>query len=262
MTGVTPYLKSLKVMSSAIYKHLPNAELAKKVNDGVFRFYDLTKYKKMEDKHGRLDNNEGGIGFKEEEYNDSIQKLPQASLITKDGTRVNFSLSNFAFDDSYLSQYFVLCTSKDKSENIIGDSQYIVELNTDVFDFFEKLFLPPEGLIINDGRKMFSHGDVEYYDINNHPRNIENERWREVFFKHSEFEYQNEYRAALFVSDTYFNRIKQGVEKKLLNISLNGERMDFTVEIILRSGIDEHGWRYIEIDVSDLQQKLIKHKAE
>ncbi len=38
-----------------LYKFVPTQEIAKQVAAGVFRFYELTKYVKLEDDTGRAD---------------------------------------------------------------------------------------------------------------------------------------------------------------------------------------------------------------
>lgn len=210
----------------------------------------------MEDEEGRADEMEGSIGFKKEESEAFPNKMMKVTLIPQNGdTPIVMSCSNIKQDKNFLKQYFVFCLSK-SDVRPIKDSGYAVVLNSDIFDFFEKLFMPPEGDVIHGGRKMFSHGEVLYYDIHNHPTNISNELWKEVFLKHSKFKPQDEYRAALFISDKYFNRIELSEEKKFLEVSKNGEKMDCKIEIKLKAGVDEYRWRYVEIDTRDINKKL------
>ncbi|WP_138924574.1 hypothetical protein [Sulfitobacter sp. BSw21498] len=187
-----------------LYKFVPTVEIAGQVAKGVYRFYELTKYRKLEENTGRSDPSEGTLSFPNEE----IQRYPDALPIGS-FNGVEFSCVRVSLDDDYLSQYFVFCASIESSESAIGGCNYMVELDTDIFDVFEMLLPTPTLPGTNpDGTKFFSHAPVEYYDINNHPARMEGEAWKEAFIKHNKFRYQNEYRAAMFISDEYF--IKAG----------------------------------------------------
>lgn len=240
-----------------LYKYLSDENIAKVVADGVYRFYELTKYIKMEDEYGRSDTSEGSVSFEEKESLEFPKKLPIGRLVKEDGSSVSFSFLSMQPDHDYLKQYFVLCLSNCISSEVMNDSKNVVEITSDVFDFLERLFLPPAGVIIQDGRKMFSHGRVFYYDIHNHPGNISNEMWKQVFLKHRRFQHQDEYRASLFVSDKFFNRVSQNKEiKNIRNIhSPDGKKLG-DAQIEITSGYDADGWRYIEIDTRNFCKKL------
>jgi hypothetical protein len=242
-----------------LYKWLPSESLAKIVAGGVFRFYELQKYIGMEDQQsqggeddsGRADIMEGSIGFEKEEVKAFPEKLMAVIFTPQSGDSVVMRCSSIKRDRSFFSQYFVFCVTK-SSKRAIKDCTYAVVLGDDIFDLFEKLF----DELLEDGRKMFSHGEVLYYDIHNHPSNISNEMWKEVFYKHSKFSPQEEYRAAMFIPADHFDRIVIEGEKKILEISKDGKKIDYEVEIKLRAGLDSEGWKYIEIDASDIHRKF------
>jgi hypothetical protein len=147
--------------------------------------------------------------------------------------------------------------STSNADLVLGDCKIAVELETDIFETFEMFFYKHYGIIPDNSQRMFSHGIVEYYDIDNQPASIENCRWREVYLKHAKFAFQKEYRAALCVSDTYFNRTtKTPMVVEHAIFSLDGERLPFNAKFILSSDEDKEGWRYIEIDMSVFQKNL------
>ena len=230
-----------------LYKFTPSLEIAKKISLGIFRFYELTKYIKIEDEVGRSDLDECSISFPAEEYEAFPEQLPIGSF-----RGVEFKCISTRNDEEYIKQYFVFCMSTTMDSVAIGDSKYIVELYKDNFDLFMQLLNEPfEKLKNSDGRKFFSHGEVEYYDIHNHPKAIVGEFWREVYLKHAKFKYQNEYRAVFFASDQFFNRVMDNpltIAKKIY--AKDEQPMNFNLELYVKSGVDNDGWRYIEIDIA------------
>lgn len=236
-----------------LYKFSPSLEIAEKISVGIFRFYELTKYIKIEDEVGRSDSKECSVSFPPGEYEKFPEKLPTGSF-----RGVEFKCISAGNDEEYIKQYFVFCMSTKKDGTAIGDSKYAVELYKDNFDLFMQLLNEPYKDAENpDGRKFFSHGEVEYYDIHNHPKPIVGEFWREVYLKHTEFKYQNEYRAAFFVSDHFFNRIMGNpmvIEKKIY--AKDKKPMDFNLELYVQSGVDNEGWRFLEIDISKFATKI------
>ncbi len=149
-----------------------------------------------------------------------------------------------------------MSTKKDKKA--IGDSKYVVELHKDNFDLFMQFlnepFESPENL---EGHQLFSHGEVEYYNIHSHPKPFMGNRWREVFVKHSDFDYQNKYRAALFASDHFFEKVSKKpmvLERKIY--TKNREVMEFNLKFSVQSGVDMDGWRYIELDISEFAANI------
>ena len=236
-----------------LYKFVPTKEIAKQISDGVFRFYELVKYIKLEEDTGRSDSAEGSVSFPDDGSLDFIDKLPTGSF---DG--IEFQCESISFPDEYLRQYFVFCMSTEKTEAAIGDCSFAVELETDYFETFGMLLNEASTEVADEGQRFFSHDAVEYYDIDNHPASIEGKRWREVYVKHSSFGYQQEYRAALCAKDSFFERIS--IEPKVIERpiqDMNGQRMPFNLRFLLRSGVDESGWRYVEIDVSEFQANLV-----
>jgi hypothetical protein len=230
-----------------LYKFTPSLDIAEKISVGVFRFYELTKYIKIEDEVGRSDSAECSVSFPAKEYEKFPERLPTGSF-----KGIEFKCISAGKDEEYIRQYFVFCMSTKTDRKAIGDSKYVVELYKDNFDLFMQLLNESyEELENTDGRKFFSHGEVEYYDINNHPKPIVGEFWREVYLKHSDFNYQNEYRAAFFASDHFFDRTMNHpmvVEKKIYG--KDKEPMSFNLELFVQSGVDDEGWRYLEIDIS------------
>jgi len=235
-----------------LYKFTPTLEIAEKVSIGMFRFYELTKYIKMEDKVGRSDPEECSVSFPTKEYEKFPDKLPTGSF-----RGIEFKCISTGNDEEYIRQYFVFCMSTEMDKKAIDDSRYIVELYRDNFDLFMQLLNEPfEDSENPEGCQFFSHGEVEYYNIHNHPKPFIGNRWREVFVKHSDFDYQNEYRAAFFASDHFFDKTSDNpmvIEKKIF--SQNKEPMDFNLELHVRSGVDDEGWRYIELDISEFAAK-------
>jgi hypothetical protein len=236
-----------------LYKFTPNIEIAKKISIGVFRFYELTKYINMEDILGRSDPDECAVSFPKEEYEQYPDRLPVGSF-----GGVEFKCINMGNDPEYIKQYFVFCMSTNINEKAIGDSLFAVELYRDNFDLFMQLLNEPyEDKSNPEGLQFFSHGQVDYYDINNHPEPIVGRRWREVYLKHSKFKYQKEYRAALFASDHFFNRTTSKpmiIEKNIY--TTDKTLMEFNLNLSLSSGIDEEGWRYIELDISEFAANI------
>jgi hypothetical protein len=242
-----------------LYKFVPSAEIAQRVAIGVYRFYELIKYKRLEEGTGRSDLTEGSITFTENECKSFPEQMPIASY-----NGVEFRCASVAPDDEYLQQYFVFCMSTENKGRTIGDCHYAVELNTDIFALFEML-LPTPGTHEGGGRrtKFFSHGPVEYYDIHNHPVSIEADQWREVYLKHSDFSHQYEYRAALFASPYFFEKAGKNpmlIEREIFGATAN--KIDFKLRLLIRSGIDQAGWRYVEFDVSDFQAQLLPEPCQ
>lgn len=238
-----------------LYKFVPTQEIANQVAAGLFRFYELTKYVKLEEDTGRADAAEGSISFPDDGTPDFVAKLPTGSF-----KGVEFQCERIRLSDDYLGQFFVFCMSTDKTELAIGDCKFAVELDTDIFSLFEMVLntgeLAPEA---NGGEKFFSHGAVDYYDIDNHPASIEKERWREVYVKHSNFGHQEEYRSALKAPDTFFDRTNATpwvLERPIFGSS-DRTRLPFNFKLEFRSGVDDAGWRYVEFDVSEFQANII-----
>lgn len=251
MHGVRSILK--------LYKFTPSLEIAEIISSGIFRFYELTKYIKIEDKVGRSDTGECSVSFPPKEYEKSPEKLPTGSF-----RGVEFKCISAGNDEEYIKQYFVFCMSTARDEKAIGDSRYAVELYKDNFDLFMQLLNEPYKDSENpEGRQFFSHAEVEYYNINKHPKPIIGSMWREVFLKHSNFEPQKEYRAAFFTSDHFFNRVIDNpmvIEKKIF--TKDKEPLDFNLELYVRSGIDDDGWRYLEIDISEFAANISSESSK
>jgi hypothetical protein len=237
-----------------LYKLVPTQEIAIQVAAGVFRFYELTKYVKIEENTGRADAAEGSISFPDDGSLDFVKRLPTASF-----NGVEFQCGSIRLSEDYLRQFFVFCMSTAKTKQAIGDCKFAVELDTDFFSTFEMFLnageLAPE---IIGGEKFFSHGRIDYYDIHNHPQSIKNERWRKVYFKHSSYSDQEEYRAALKASDSFFERIstKPWILERPIFKSPYGTLLPFNFKLKFRSGVDDSGWRYVEFDVSEFQTNI------
>lgn len=236
-----------------LYKFTPELDIAKKISIGIFRFYELTKYIKIEDKVGRSDPAECSVSFPPKEYENFPEKLPIGSF-----RGVEFKCITTGCDEEYIKQYFVFCMSTEMNSDTIGDSKYVVELQRDNFECFMQFLNPEKEDHKNqEGTYFFSHGEVEYYNIHNHPKPLIGSRWREVFLKHSDFTYQNEYRAAFFVSDSFFERTSERpdiIEYKIF--TKDKKPMGFNLKICLSSGIDDEGWRYVELDVSEFASNI------
>jgi hypothetical protein len=232
-----------------LHKFVPTQEIANQVAAGVFRFYELTKYVKLKEDTGRADAAEGSISFPDDGSLDFVKKLPTASF-----NGVEFQCESISLSDDYLGQFFVFCMSTAKTKQAIGDCKFAVELDTDIFSTFEMFLSTSESAPeINGGAKFFSHGPIDYYDINNHPPSIEKERWREVYLKHSSFSDQEEYRAALKVSDSFIARTstKPWILERPIFKSPDGTLLPFNFKLKFRSGVDDAGWRYVEFNVSE-----------
>lgn len=236
-----------------LYKFVPTLALAEQFSIGIFRFYELIKYIELEEDSERPDAMEGSLCFPEDGSPDYCDKLPTASL-----NGIEFQYGSIKLSNDYLRQYFVFCTSTSKNEAAIGDCPFAVELDTDYFETLAMFLDLSRESRDHRGHRFFSHGKVEYYDIDNHPLSIEGQMWREVYQKHSNFEHQAEYRAAFFASDFFFNRISKKpmvIERPIYN---NDERlMHFNLKFKVSSGIDDNGWRFIEIDITEFQANLI-----
>lgn len=231
-----------------LYKFTTSAEIARQVSVGIFRFYELTKYIKIEDHVGRSDPHECSISFNDTECIEHPEKIPTASF-----NGIEFKCVSMRPDEKYISQYFVFCMSTVMNADVIGDSTHVVELNTDTFETFELLLC---NSTVTKKHKLFSHDHVEYYDIHNHPIPFGQEIWREVYVKHSDFKSQHEYRAALFVSEHFFEKNRNAPTTIARPIFQNNVRMAFDLKISMRSGIDPNGWRYIELDISEFSANL------
>jgi len=237
-----------------VYRYLSDLTVAQSIARGVLRFYELTKYLKMEDSLGRRDDAECAVSFPEEEYRTQPEKLPVASF-----KGIQFHCISTGVDQEYVSQYFVLCTSTPGANRAIGDGRYRVELHRDQFDLLSQLLNPStKPYLDQDGRKLFSHGPVEYYDIDHHPAPIPKDRWKEVFLKHRTFAHQREYRAALFLSKQTFDRTREGGAeiRRAVHHPETRERMPFDLVFSVRAGLDHDGWRYVEIDTSAFREHL------
>lgn len=235
-----------------LYKFVTDLPIAQSVANGIFRFYELTKYIRMEDSTGRADVQEGSVSFTKTEINEYPMKLPVASF-----NGVKFYCSSIRPDDGYLQQYFVFCSSTVK-ETALGAIKYAVDFKSDVFDLFQMVLDANVPLPDNtEGIKRFKHGPVEYYDVHNHPTPLADDRWREVFLKHSGFKDQREYRASIYVPDRFFSSICDKaleIEQKVFDIE--GNQRNFNLRLCVRAGVDAFGWRYIELDVSDFAHNL------
>lgn len=240
-----------------LYKFVPTAEIAQQVAKGVFRFYELTKYIKLEEETGRSDPSEGSLSFTNDEVRNSPEALPIGSF-----NGVEFSCVSVSPDEDYLSQYFVFCTSTKKSKSAIEGCKYSIELNTDMFDVFEILLptpTPREGN--HEGLKIFSHAPVEYYDVNSHPAKMVGQRWKEAYIKRREFSHQCEYRAAMFVSDQYF--AKAGNRTLVYRTpARDGSGNPLDLKLLIRSGTDEAGWRFLELDITEFQSAILPEPAK
>lgn len=236
-----------------LYRYVAELPVAEAIARGIYRFYELTKYIKMEDEHGRGDSAEGAVTFPEEEYISNPEKLPVASY-----KGVEFHCISMGVDEEYLSQYLVLCMSTAEADGVMGDSKYRVEIHRDQFQLLSDLLNPPDNAPADrNGRKFFSHGPVEYYDIDNHPTPIPAQWWKEVYVKHARFAHQHEYRAAFFINDSAIARISN--ESEVIQRTIyhkDGAPMDFDLEFHVRAGRDPEGWRYIEIDTSEFAEKV------
>lgn len=236
-----------------LYKFTLSLDIVKNISIGIFRFYELTKYIKIEDAAGRSDPEECSVNFLREECDKYPEKLPVVSY-----NGVEFKCSRLGKNAEYIKQYFVFCMSTKKDVNAIDDSSYLVELQKDIFDTIMYFINEPyEEFTELDGQKLFSHSEVEYYDIDNHPKPIIRERWREVYIKHAKFEYQSEYRASFFASDELFNRIsiKPMVIKRYI-YSQDKKPMGFNLEFYINAGVDDKGSRFIEIDISTFAKNI------
>jgi hypothetical protein len=234
-----------------LYKLTPSKEIAQKIAKGIFRFYELPKYIDLEENTGRADESEGAVAFLEFEINQFTEKLPKGSF---DG--IEFFCGRISPSKEFLQQYFVFCMSTEYSNLAIEDCNYIVELDTDMFETCEMILSSPDNIDV-DGRKLFSHGPIEYYDIHNHPSSLSNRQWNEVYRKHSIFAYQNEYRAAFFVSEHFLNKCNKDpivFERKIYDMNKN--EMNFKLCFSVKTGADEQGWRYIELDISEFQLNI------
>lgn len=240
-----------------LYKFVPSESIAKQVALGILRFYELTKYRKLEEDTGRSDTTEGSLQFTAHEIENFMEKLPKGSL-----NGVEFSVGCVSPDEAYLSQYFVFCMSTKNSKSAIDGCGYMVELHTDMFESLEILLPTPDSPEADErGMKFFSHGMIDYYDIHRHPESISGRRYREAYVKHSTFSHQNEYRSAMFVSETYFQRAgKEAIIYRKPAKDCAGNSVDFMVEIT--SGVDEAGWRYLELDFSKFQLDLLQSEVE
>ena len=148
-----------------LYKFTNTPEIARQLSIGIFRFYELTKYIKMEDSVGRSDPAECSVSFPEEEYRLFPDQIPIASF-----NGVEFKCISMQPGDDHIKQYFVFCMSTIIDDAVMGDSKYVVELSTDMFETFEMVLCPPENAHLNaNGYKFFSHAPVAYYDIHQHP---------------------------------------------------------------------------------------------
>lgn len=243
-----------------LYKFVPTQEIANQVAKGVFRFYELKKYLKIEENTGRADAAEGSISFLDDGSLDFIRKLPTASF-----NGIEFQCQSISLSQDYLEQFFVFCMSTEKTKPAIGDCKFAVELDTDIFSTFEKFLNTGElALERTGGEKFFSHGRIDYYDIDNHPPSIENEKWREIYTKSSSFCCQKEYRAVLKASDTFFQRTKTThwfLERAIFKSS-DGSRLPFNFKLEIRSGVDVEHWRYLEFDVSEFQTNIFGNPSE
>lgn len=249
-----PRTKAIRLVAETddiLYRYVADSKVAQAIAHGVYRFYDLTKYMKMEDEYGRADSSECSVAFPEEEYESAFEKLPVAKI-----KGFEFHLISLQPDDDYISQYFALCMSTEASEAVIGDSKYRVDIRRDQFELLSDLLNPIDGSRMDsDGRKLFSHGPVEYYDVNNHPSPMYDQRWREVYLKHRRFMHQQEYRAALLIAASRFDSICEhgGVVRDTLH-QKDGTHLD--LEFQVRAGRDPDGWRYIEIDTSEFAESI------
>lgn len=239
--------------AGVVYRYVADLTVAEAISRGVYRFYELTKYIRMEDGYGRADGAECSVTFLEKEYASNPEKLPVGSY-----NGVEFHCVSIQPDEAYISQYFVLCMSTEASERVLGDARYRVDIHRDQFELLSMLLdRTDERHDESDGRKFFSHGAVEYYDIDNHPAPIANQMWKEVYVKHRRFMHQREYRAAFFINAAAFERVCKDEEVIRRAIyHMDGTKMDFDLEFRLQAGLDTDGWRYLEIDTSEFAQRI------
>ncbi|AXN31625.1 hypothetical protein [Vibrio coralliilyticus] len=227
-----------------LYKYVPEREIADVISRGNFRFYELVKYIDIEDISGRSDPHECSINIQDHEW-EKIEELPVVYL---DDLKLHFSASSPSKE--HISNYFVFCVSSKPTSNAIADSNYEVSFNVNVFETLGKLLLdfPFQS---DDRYKLFSHGPVKYYNIKSELSPIQEERWQEVYLKHSDFSYQNEYRAALFLPPDVFEMVDEAPMS--LDLPVNdafGNRLPYNLEFEVRAGVDNWGWRYVELDLS------------
>jgi hypothetical protein len=70
------------------------------------------------------------------------------------------------------------------------------------------------------------------------------------------FIHQREYRAAMFVSDQYFE--KAGAHPLTYRKqALDGSGRALDLRLLVSSGTDEAGWRYLELDISEFQSTIL-----
>ncbi len=241
-----------------LYKFLPSREIAEQVSLGTFRFYELMKYIQMEDSEGRSDSDECSIAFPKHEWTSFPHKAPKGSF-----RGVEFSIASTRPSLDYIQQYFVFCTSTRKDAASIGDAKYAVELNSDIFDLFEIVLSEALQQEKSEDLKLFSHGNIVYYDIHNQPDYKGHKRWKDVYLKHKVFSYQCEYRASLFISGQFFDELS--VEPLQIANELydpNFKKMNFDLKIYLRAGVDSSGWRYIEIDTNEFSKNLCSEPSK
>jgi hypothetical protein len=231
-----------------LYKLTNSKDIAVLISNGMFRFYELTKYTRIEDEAGRFDSNEGAVMFTPNECVQNPELLPDASF-----KGIPFKLAGSKSDPDYLKQYFVFCMSHSADPSAIADSTHVVELYEDVFTFLEMVL---NGHFNIENHKFFSHGSVEYYDINNHPSPFGKNVWKEVYLKRSEYSFQSEYRACVFAPDYFFEELKNLPIVLSQRVYLDPNKSKVDLVLRLAAGTDADGWRFIEATTSDFNIKL------
>ncbi|RZV19726.1 hypothetical protein EOJ41_10210 [Vibrio alginolyticus] len=235
-----------------LYKYVPEDVVAKSISSGVFRFYELLKYIAIEDGVGRADTSECSVNFPRHEWENDPQALP---VLYIGDVKVHYT--GISPSKDHISQYFVFCSSFERTDNAILDTRFMVEFDANVFDIFEFVLKGFQGHLQNENLKIFSHGKVKYYSLKEPPETKLKSSWEEVYLKHQDYSHQNEYRAALCIPDFMFDIASEETTHLSFNINdIDGEPLDFDLTVDIRGGIDNSGWRYIEIDISEFAKHV------
>ncbi|EHH1241878.1 hypothetical protein [Vibrio parahaemolyticus] len=235
-----------------LYKYVPEEVVAKSISCGVFRFYELLKYVAIEDDVGRSDASECSVNFPRHEWENDTEALP---VLYIGDVKVHYT--RISPSKEHIAQYFVFCSSFERTDNAILDTRFMVEFDANVFDIFEFVLKDFQGHLQNENLKIFSHGKVSYYSLKEPPKTRLKSSWEEVYLKHQDYSYQNEYRATLCIPDFMFDMATE--ETTHLRFKINdkkGEPLDFDLTVDIRGGIDSSGWRFIEIDISEFTKNI------
>ncbi|MGR5213361.1 hypothetical protein ACPV4A_22710 [Vibrio rotiferianus] len=235
-----------------LYKYVPEEVVAKSISSGVFRFYELLKYIAIEDDSGRADVSECSVNFPRHEWENDPQALPVLYI-----GDVKVQYTGISPSKEHISQYFVFCSSFERTDEAILDTKFMVEFDANVFDIFEFVLKDFQGNLQNENLKIFSHGKVNYYSLNKPPETKLKSSWQEVYLKHQDYSHQNEYRAALCIPNFMFDiAVEETTHRRFEINDKAGEPLDFDLTVDIRGGIDNSGWRYIEIDISEFAKHI------